>query len=119
MACDDCKTMPPRYPHTLTVEMPGTIRDAAGQVDLTDDANWTTAGRIKGRFITKGGSEWYSFKQTQATTTAFIETPWTTISRSIEPSWRLKMGGRVFDITAAYRVDEVGKIVRIEVTEVR
>lgn len=105
--------------HTLVVERPGATRDDAGQVDLTDDANWSAAGRIRGRFITKGGSEWYAFKQTQATTTAIIETPSTSISRSIEPSWRLKMGSRAFDITAAYLVDEIGKLVRIEVTEVR
>lgn len=118
MACQDCKPAPV-YTHTLTVQKPGTTVDAAGLIDLTNDDNWTTQGRIRARFITKGGSEGYVLKQTQAETALVIECPATTLSRSIDPSWRLALGERRFDILASYLINETGKVVRIEVKEQR
>lgn len=118
MPCTDCKTRPP-YTHTLTIQRPGTTTDAAGHVDLTDDDNWTTVGQIRARFITKGGRESFVFKQTQAETTHVLLSPSTTLTRSLDPAWRLKMGTRIFQITNTNDVNEMNREVIIEVTETK
>lgn len=116
MSCGKCNEIQ-RYPHTLTVEQPGTTKDAAGHVDLTDDDNWEYVGRIKARFITRGGKESYVFKQTQATSTHVIEAMANSTAKAIDPSWRLKFGTRIFEINAVNNVDEMNKVIRIEATE--
>ncbi len=116
--CQQCGDVP-FYNKTLTAEQPGTARDAAGQTDLTEDANWDLVGRIRARFITKGGSESYVFKQTLAETTDVIRCPATAIARSIDPSFRLTMGSRKFEITASYLINESGKEWQIEAKEAK
>lgn len=119
MSCDDCKERP-RYPHTLIVERPGGTPEDGGHVDLTDDDNWPAVGRIKGRFITKGGREGRVFDQVQAEVTHVIATPSTPRSRTqIDATCRVRWGTRKFNITAAYDVDEAREEVRLEVTEVK
>lgn len=115
MKCDCPET--PVFRHTLTVEKPGTTVDAAGHVDLTDDANWVTVGNVRASFKTKGGREWFVFKQTQAETTLVADMPATTISRAIIPKWRLRFGARKMEVVASYLIDETGQIWRVEVKE--
>lgn len=117
-ACD-CQTETPRYPHILIIEQPSGTADAAGHIDLTSDSNWIQVGRIKGRFITKGGRESFVFRQVQAETTHVIEVASTPLSRSIVPKWRLRIGTEKYNVTAAYDVDRMRKAVRVEATEVR
>jgi head-tail adaptor len=118
MACDNCGEVPV-YNKTLTVEQPSTARDAAGQTDLTVDANWDLVGRIRARFITKGGSESYVFKQTLAETTHVIVCNATAVARQIDPSFRLTLGSRKFEITASFLVNESGKVWQIEAKEAK
>lgn len=115
----ECDQAPERFRHTLTVERPGTTTDDDGQIDLTDDDNWTAAFRIKANFITKGGGESRVFRQVQAVTDTVIKTPATANTATIDPSWRIKWGSRVFNIVAAYRIDEDTKVFQIEATERR
>lgn len=117
--CSNCNEMPPRYIHTLTVEKPKTVADDAGFIDLTEDSNWVTVGQIKANIITKGGAESYVFKQVQATTDMVLKSPSTTLSRSLDPSWRLRFKERKLNIVAAYLINETGKVVQIEVQERR
>ena len=117
MRCGDCKPMP-RYTRRLVVEKPRTTLDGAGQTDLTEDSNWVQTGTVRARFITRGGMESRVFDQIQAETTHVIETPATTFSRSIIPSWRAKFDGRKLNITAAYNVNEDRRgVVRLEAKE--
>lgn len=120
MACmDKCKT-PKRFRYRVVVEKPSGSADAHGHVDLTAATSWLRAGSIRARFATKGGREWRAVDQIEAVTTHIIETPATTFSRTIEPTWRLKFDGRTFGITAAYNVNEERRgVVRIEATESR
>jgi head-tail adaptor len=117
--CDDCSDADVRYIHTLTVEKPGTATDASGQIDLDDDTNWITVGRIKANFVTKGGSESYLFKQAHAETDMILKSQSTTISRSIVPSWRLRFKGRKLNVVASDLINMTGKVVQTEVTERR
>lgn len=119
MTCDDCKTMPGRMTHTLTVEMPGTTQDAAGQLNLGVDASWVTVGRIRAKFVSTNGTESFSLSPTQAEgeNSYVIEATATAISRSIQPTWRLRYGTRKLEVTSAFVVGEIGKVVRIGAVE--
>ena len=122
--CGACREIPKRYNKTLTVEQPITTAaatDDSGQIDQEDEDNWLVVGTIKGRFITKGGGEARVYKQVLATTDTVIMTPKTTLSMAIaaDPTYRLKMGTRIFNVTAAYRINESGREVQIEATERR
>jgi head-tail adaptor len=41
------------------------------------------------------------------------------VTRGILPTWRLRMGCRVFNVTAAYDKDERRQTVYVEATEVK
>lgn len=112
------------YTHTLTVQSPGSTEDASGQINLNDDSNWNNEGRIRGRFITKGGKETFrsnssAFQQVQATGASLIMTPYSSLTRRMDPSWRLMLGTRKFNITEVTHVNEIGKEVQIAVTELK
>lgn len=109
--------VPPRYTHTLLIEEPSGTADAAGQIDLTLDTNWSQVGRVRARFITRGGREGFAFRQVQASTTHIIECVSTSLTRSITPKMRLRMGARKFNIVEAYDVDEGRKTVRVVAEE--
>lgn len=121
MPCDDCKTMPAKMTHTLTVERPGTTQDAAGQLNLGSDASWVNVGRIRARFVSTNGTESFALSPTQAEgENAFvIEATATAIAKSLQPSWRLRLGSRKLEITSAYLVGETGKLMRIGAVERR
>lgn len=118
MKCGGCNEMPQRCTHTLTVEKPGSTVDASGQISLAD-SNWVTVGQIRVRFITRGGSEQHVFKQVQANTTTVMKCPRTSLSESLDPSWRLRLGSRKINIVTAFVINETGKEVQIEGEERR
>lgn len=122
--CGACREMPQRYNKRLTVERPlktSAVTDDSGQIDLEDDDNWEVAGLIRARFITKGGDEARIYKQVLATTDTVIMTAKTTLSMAItaDPTYRLRLGTRLFSVTAAYLINETGREVQIEATERR
>lgn len=112
----------PAYRWTLTVQKPNPAASAGdgGHVDWTDDDNWTDAGIIKGRFLSRGGRESKVFDQVQAETSLIVETPSTGFSRRIHPNWRLVDCDDIkFNIIAAYDVDRERRKVRLELVEVK
>lgn len=120
MAKDPCAAgceVPPRYTHTLIIEEPSGTADAAGQIDLTVDTNWSQVGRMRARFLTRGGREGYAFRQVQSNVSHIIECVSTSLTRSITTKMRLRMGSRKFNITECYDVDEGRKTVRIGAEE--
>lgn len=122
--CGGCKDGIPVYTHTVSVQRLGTPSDGInpddnGRYNLSDDNNWVTLFPLRVRFITKGGRESRIYSQIEATTNTVIRTPTTTNSKRIDPSWRLVMGTRKFNVAAAYQIDEVGREVQIEAIERR
>lgn len=106
------------YRYTLTVQTPGGTAGDDGHVDLTSDANWDTAGTIKGNFLTRGGRESRIFDQVQGEVTGIIETPSNNFTRSIHPESRLVFETRKLNVQAVIDVDERRQIVHIHYTEV-
>lgn len=108
------------YQHTVQVQKPrAATADSGGHVDLADDANWTTVGTRRAKFTTRGGAENYRFNQVQAQVSHLIELRYDGLTKAIGPEYRLKYQGRVFQISAAYDVDELHDTIRIEATEQR
>lgn len=103
----------------IAIERPSTTPDAAGHVDLADDANWDEVGKCWSAMTTRGGREARVFDQVQADVSHIIEMPYNSLTKTIVPKWRLKMGTRRFNITAAYDVDEQHRTIRIEATEAK
>lgn len=115
LKCSQCENEKRWY--TLTVQSPNGTPDGYGQVNLNSNSNWTTEGTIKVNFISKGGREFFRGAKIQADVTDILETPSTNFSRSILPSWRLLFGSRVFQIIAAFDVNEERHTVQIQTKE--
>lgn len=125
MSCsNECKQTP-AYTHTLTVERPLTTAEANGQVDKDDDDNWTAVRKIRARFTTatrtafttKSGREVPVGNILQAIDAVVIEAPFTTQANIPTPKQRLRLGTRVFNIIASGRINETGRVIRIEAME--
>ena len=103
----------------VTIEKPDPSASPSdgGHVDLSLDANWTTVGTRWARLRTKGGAEGRALEQVQAMTTMFVEIRSDTTTRAILPNWRLTMDSRIFNVEAAYDVDDAKQVVRCEVKE--
>lgn len=106
-------------PHMMTIEKPRTAKDAAGQIDLTVDANWQFAGKRSVRFITKGGRESRVFDQTQADSDVVLDFNSDSFTRSMLPSWRGKIGTRRFNFKSVQDVDEARDKVLVHATEAK
>lgn len=121
MKCN-CPTPRLPYTHTLTVEALTTTADDNGQIDSNDDDNWTAEGRIRGRFETRMGDEssrtdTSAFRQKIAVQESYLYSPKTALTDGLSPAKRLRLGTRVFHITAAYLINETGREVKIHLTE--
>ena len=101
------------------IQEPRDTPGVTGRTDLSDDANWNTVGIRRCRFVTRGGRERVFSDQVSADVTHVIEMRSDSVTRSIHPKMRLNMCGRIFNIAAAYDVNEERRIVRIEATEPR
>lgn len=123
----ECESRP-HYTHTLMVQKPGTeVYDNGQRVD--DDTNWVDLGRIRARFITRGGNsttlgnrESQIYRQLEATVTSVLRANWTPKWEALMgllPSCRLQMKERIFHIHAAYRINEIGREMQFELEERR
>lgn len=117
LKCSQCESEKRWY--TLTVQSPAGTAGADGQIDYTNDVNWTTQGTIKANFVSKAGREFVSAKQVQADQGSLLETPSTGFSRGIQPSWRLVFGSRKFEISSVWDMNEERRVVQIEVKEAK
>ena len=123
MTCSGCKTTP-RCDKHLTVEKQGTDEDDNGQVDPSD-GNWHAAWKMDARFVTPNrvtfstasGREVQVGNQIQAVSPVILMTPYSSDARIPDPSYRLRMGDRIFNIISAFRVNENGREVQIEAIE--
>lgn len=92
--------------------------DASGHVDKTLTSNWENFATIHVGFTTKGGKEGRVFDQVQAEVGLIAQTRSNPTTRAINPTMRMMYGGRQYNIAAAYDVDQLKKVVRLELIEV-
>lgn len=116
-ACPD-KTQR-RYRHWVTIQQPSGTADASGHIDLSDSANWSSYGKIKGEFVSRGGREGKVFDQIQVDASHILETPSTSASRAINETMRASFNSRIFNITLVDDVNQAREIVQLYLTEVK
>ncbi len=123
MGCNDCKKIP-NYPRRVMVQKQGAAEDDNGQIDQAD-SNWIDQGRLAVRFLSalgttfsgRSGMEVQAGDQIQAVAPTTMMTPYIGDSKIPDPTYRLKMGTRTFNIIYAGRVEEVGPEVMIRAIE--
>jgi head-tail adaptor len=118
MNCRRCKSEPVLNSR-ITIEKPdpAATAGASGVVDLTDDDNWTEVGSRDASVKTPGGNEAQSLQQVQAFVYRTIEMRSDSTTRSIIPTWRLRLDGKKLNIRTAYDVDNARQWVRVETQE--
>lgn len=91
--------------------------DAAGHIDLSDDANWITVGKQWAKIITRDGAERWRFKQVEAEVNRIVEMPCNSITSAMTPRWRLKHqeGSRTITSDVAYAVNKDSGDITIQV----
>ena len=95
MRCEcPSKSAPNKYRYWITVQSVTGTADASGHIDLSDDSNWSSAGTIKGNFLSRGGREGKIFDQVQVEASHIVETPSTPFSRAINETQRLQFDSR-------------------------
>jgi len=110
--------------HRVTIEKPNpsATADAAGHIDLSDNANWIPVASRKANILTRGGSEKWRFNQVTAEVTRMFQLRSDPATRRIQPRWRIKWfqdgTAKYADIATAFDVDGAKKIVEVHCTEV-
>ena len=113
----------PRMTSRLFIQKPndGATKDAAGLINLSDDANWIAVGDRACHVFTRGGSERWRFNQVAAEVERIVQFQYSPLTKQIQPRWRLRKrdGGtwKAWDIATAFVVDDARKIVEVHCTE--
>lgn len=118
MTCKQKSCARPRR-YVMVIEKPKTDQAVDGHVDLTNDDNWEFANRRRVSFKTRGGSEGRVFDQTLAETDYLLDFQSDSFTRSILPSWRGRIGSRVFQFLSVLDVDEERHTVLVEAAEAK
>lgn len=92
---------------------PTAEKDAAGQIDLADESNWQNVASRFARIVPRGGRESFRFQQVRAEVSHLLELPSDSVTRTIDPTWRIKFGSRTFQIDSAFDVEERMKMVQV------
>lgn len=103
----------------VTIQRPKTSAtpDAAGHINFNTSSNWSDAGKRWATIKTRGGSENYLFNHIQSDVSFLVDLPYDSLTVTIGPSWRILIGTRELDISAAYNVDEANEKIRCECKE--
>lgn len=119
-----CPAMPPRMTSRLQIQKPndGATPDAAGHVELSDDANWISVGSRPCNVFTRGGSEKWRFNQVSAEISRIVHFQYGPLAKQIQPRWRLRKNDsgtmKAWDVATAFIVDDAKKIIEVHCTEV-
>jgi head-tail adaptor len=108
-----------KYRDRVMIERPRDNPGEDGKTDLTLDANWQQVESRSAHFVPRGGREGFVAQGVRADVSHVVELRSDPLTRTIKPTWRLKMGCRVFNIVAAYENGDRGIDVCIECVEVQ
>ena len=109
---------PRDFRHQMVLQKPtaGT-EDEGGQIDLTNDDNWTDVGRFQLKLYGTGSRELYRAQQVQTNATHVADTIYCERVSQANTSMRWKYGSRVFQISSASDVDEEHQLIRMRLVE--
>ena len=91
--------------------------DIAGEIDHTDDGNWTTFAKRSGSIKTPAGSEFWNSDQLDANGGRQVDFVYDSMTKLLTPEMRLKIGTRKFNIESAENKDGVNREIVVHCTE--
>lgn len=87
--------------------------DIAGQIDLTQDSNWSTFAKRSACIKPAKGSEFWNVDQVDANGMYEISFQYDSLTRTLGPRNRLKTGTRKFNIESVLNVDERNRVITV------
>jgi len=93
------------------------IKDAHGEVDLTDDRNWETYAVRWAEIQTKGGREFWKVDKVEAEVSHLIRVPYDRLTVGITSQMRIRFMQRIINIAAVYDVDEMREVIEMQCKE--
>lgn len=100
MTCETAK-----YDKRITIERLAGTADAAGHIDPTTDANWTSYAASFASVQTKGGREFWKVQQTDATVDHVWLCPWSRTLAATTPDMRLICEDVTYEILSVIDID--------------
>lgn len=108
-----------KYRHSVTIQKPTGTLDAAGHLELDEDAQWATHATPKVEIKPALGSETGFGRLIEAGITHIVSMHYSTLSAAIVPRMRVLFGTRKLNIEAVISVDELSREVRLGCREVQ
>ena len=102
------------YDKRIKIESLSGTADAAGHVDPTTDANWTTYANSYASVVTKGGKEFWKVQQVNADVDQSWRMPWSRSIAAATPDMRLIYEDVTYEILSVVDVDLAHKEVEIQ-----
>ena len=87
--------------------------DAAGEIDVTVDASWTTFATRSACIRPAKGSEFWNADQVDANGVYEISLQYDSLTKTLTPPMRLKTGTRKFNIESVLNVDERNRVITV------
>lgn len=85
-------------------------QDAAGEVNVTLDANWETYIEHRwARILPRTAREFWHIDQVDADVTHLLKVLWDSQTKTITSAMRAKLGGRVFQFTSVFNAEEANR----------
>lgn len=105
---------------TLQKQKATATPDAAGHVNLSDDAKWEDVTTRYFSVMPQSGREYYRAQQTESNLTHLLETHYDDETSLINPKYRLRITGtdRYLNVVSAINVEESNRIIRVSCIEV-
>lgn len=94
--------------HEVALQRPNdaATTDDFGDIDLSNDANWTTVATRRAKIEPVGGGERFAGGQVQAGITHVVSLWWDPAIASVKSRWRIVHGSRKLHVDRAYTVGE-------------
>ena len=94
-----------------------TTGDAAGEIDKGDDDNWDTFATRSACIMPAKGSEFWNIDQVDANGVYEISLIYDSLTKTLTPPMRLKLGSRIFNLESVFNVDEHNRVVTLHCVE--
>lgn len=105
--------------HPVVIQSPddSATPDAFGNIDFTNDDNWTTEGSRRCQIRPVTGKELYHGAQVQSNLTHTLRFRADELTGQISSRWRIVFGSRVFNVERAFTVMELDWEVEVQCVE--
>ncbi len=112
MKCGNGATV--RYDQKVTIQRLAGTPDAAGHIDPSTDANWSTYTTAFAAVKSRGGREFWRVQQVQSDVDFVFRCPWSPTLEAATPAMRLMTDSKVYEILSVINVDLANETIEIQ-----